>query len=77
MRTNLFFISILRAASGPRMKLASCKSALKPSVVYSTDRSRSVVPVSFFTLSCFAVYSTKRFVSAVRVVILFLCFSVL
>ena len=27
------------------MKLASCKSALKPPVVYSTDRSKAVVPV--------------------------------
>ena len=27
------------------MKLASCKSALNPTVVYSTDRSKVVVPV--------------------------------
>ena len=27
------------------MKLASCKSALNPTVVYSTDRSEAVVPV--------------------------------
>ena len=27
------------------MKLASCKSALNPRVVYSTDRSKAVVPV--------------------------------
>ena len=27
------------------MKLASCKSALTPSVVYSTNRSKAVVPV--------------------------------
>ena len=27
------------------MKLASCKIALNPSVVYSTDRSKAVVPV--------------------------------
>ena len=27
------------------MKLASCKTALKPSVVYSTDRSKAVTPV--------------------------------
>ena len=32
-------------ASGPRVKLASCKSALKSPVVYSTDRSKAVVPV--------------------------------
>ena len=27
------------------MKLASCKSALNPPVVYSSDRSKAVVPV--------------------------------
>ena len=31
--------------SGPRLKLASCKSALNPSVDYSIDRSKAVVPV--------------------------------
>ena len=39
------FISVLRVASGPRVKLASCKSALNTPVVYSTDRSKAVVPV--------------------------------
>ena len=38
-------ISVLRVASGPRVKLASCKSALNPQVVYSTDHSKAVVPV--------------------------------
>ena len=32
-------------ASRPRVKLASCKSALNPQLVYSTDRSKAVVPV--------------------------------
>ena len=45
MRTNFLCISVLRIASGPRVKLASCKSALNPPVVYSTDRSKAVVPV--------------------------------
>ena len=36
---------VLRVASGPRVKLASCKSALNPKVVYSIDRSKAVVPV--------------------------------
>ena len=31
-------------------------------MVYSTDRSKAVVPVLVFTLCCFVVYSTKRFV---------------
>ena len=30
------------------MKLASCKSTLNPQVVYSTDRSKSLVPVLVF-----------------------------
>ena len=47
MRTEVLCISVLRVASdpGPRVKLASCKSALNPTVVYSTDRSKAVVPV--------------------------------
>ena len=41
------------------MKLASCKSALNPPVVYSTDRSEAVVPVlvllfvAFYGAICF------------------------
>ena len=34
-----------RVVLGPRVKLASCKSALNPKVVYSTDRSKAVVPM--------------------------------
>ena len=30
MRTEFLCISVLRVASGPRVKLASCKSALTP-----------------------------------------------
>ena len=30
MRTEFLCISVLRVASGPRVKLASCKRALKP-----------------------------------------------
>ena len=41
MRTEFLCISILRVGSVPRVKLASCKSAL----VYSADRSKAVVPV--------------------------------
>ena len=44
-RTEFLCISVLRVVSGPRVKLASCKSALNPPVVYSTDRSKAVVPV--------------------------------
>ena len=43
------------------MKLASCKSALNPPVVYSTDRSKAVVPV-LVLLFVALVYSTSLFV---------------
>ena len=36
---------VLRVPSGPGVKLASCKSALNAPVVYSTDRSKAVVPI--------------------------------
>ena len=45
MRTDFLCFSVLRVASGPRVKLVSCKSALNPPVVCSTDRSKAVVPV--------------------------------
>ena len=45
MRTELLCISVLRVASGPRVKLAGSKSGLNPPVVYSTDHSKAVVPV--------------------------------
>ena len=38
-------ISLLRVASGPRVKLVSCKKCFKLLVVCSTDRSKVVVPV--------------------------------
>ena len=39
----MFLYYEVRVASGPRV--ASCKSALNPTVVYSADRSKAVVPV--------------------------------
>ena len=45
MRTEFLCISVLRVASGLRVMLVRCKSALNPPVVYSTDRSKAVVPV--------------------------------
>ena len=45
MRTEFLTISVLRVASGPKVKLASYRSALKSPVVYSTDRSKAVVRV--------------------------------
>ena len=45
MRTEFLCISVLSVTSRPRVKLASCKSALNPPVVYSTNGSKAVVPV--------------------------------
>ena len=56
MRTKFLCISVLRVASGPRVKLASCKSALTtppPSVVYSTDRSKAMVLVLYLLFVLF------------------------
>ena len=45
MRTEFFlFISVLRLASGSRVKFSGPKSALNTPVDYSTDRSKAVVP---------------------------------
>ena len=77
MRTEFLCISVLRVASGPRMKLASCKSALNPTVVYSTDRSKAVALV--FVLLFVALWFSLRggLFYILPCVILFLCFSVL
>ena len=47
MRSEFLCISVLRVESGPRVKLAGRKSALTATtpVVYSTDRSKAVVPM--------------------------------
>ena len=45
MRTEFLCISVLRVASGPKVVLAGRKSALNPTVVYSTDRSKAFVLV--------------------------------
>ena len=45
MRTEFLGISVLKVLSGPRVKGAGCKSEFNPTMVYSTDRSKAVVPV--------------------------------
>ena len=59
------------------MKLASCKSALDPPVVCSTDHSKAVVPV--LVLHFVALWFILRgdLLYVFPWVILFLCFSVL
>ena len=78
MRTEFLCIYVLRVASGPRVKLASCKSALNPPVVCSTDRSKAVVP-TLVVLLLVALWFLLRgdLLYVFPCVILFLCFSVL
>ena len=77
MQTDFLCISVLRVASGPRLKLASCKSALNPPMVCSADRSKAVVPV--LVLLSVALWFILRgdLLYIFPCVILFLCFSVL
>ena len=82
MRTECLCISVLKVQSGPRVKLASCKSLLTPAptplpVVYSTDRSKAVVPalILLFVDLRFILWGDLFYV--LPCVILFLCFSVL
>ena len=75
MRTKFLCIFVLKVASGPRVKLASFKSALNPTVVYSTDHSKAVVPV--LVLLFVALWFTLRgnLFYILPCVILFLYFS--
>ena len=77
MRTEFLCVSVLRVASGPRVKLASFKCALKPPVVYSTDRSKAVVPVLVLLLVALWFILRGDLLYVFPCVILFLCFSVL
>ena len=74
MRTELLCVSVLRVALGPRVKLASCKSASNPPVC-STDRSVVPVLVLLFVALWFILRGDLLYVFPC--VILFLCFSVL
>ena len=86
MRTEFLCITVLRVASGPRVKLASCKSALNPPpppppthtpVVYSTDRSKAVVPVLVLLFVALWFILRGGLFCVLPSVILFLCFPVL
>ena len=70
-------ISVLRVASGPELRLASCKSALNPPVVYSTDRSKAVVPVLVLVFVTLWIILRGDLFYVLPCVILLLCFSVL
>ena len=75
--TEFLCISVLRIALGPRVKLATCKSALNPTVVCSTDRSKAVVPVLVLLFVALWFILRGDLLYVFPCVILFLCFSVL
>ena len=77
MRTEFLCISVLGVASGPRVKLASCNSALNPPVLYSTDRSKAVVPVLVLLFVALWYILRGDLFYVLPCVILFLFFSVL
>ena len=77
MRTEFLIMSVLRVALGPMVKLASCKSALNPQVVYSTNRSKAVVPVLVLLFVALWFILRGDLFYVLPCVILFLCFSVL
>ena len=77
MRTDFLCISVLRIASGPSVKLASCKSALNPTVVYSTDRSKAVIPVLVLLFVALWFILRGDLFYVLPCIILLLCFSVL
>ena len=58
-------------------RLASCKGALNPTVVYSTDRSKAVVPVLVLLFVALWFILRGYLLNVSPCVILFLCFSVL
>ena len=74
---NLETAITFQLLSGHRVKLVSCKSALNPPVVCSTDRSKAVVPV--LVLLFVALWFNLRgdLLYVFPCVILFMCFSVL
>ena len=80
MLTEFLCISGLRVASGPRVKLASCKNTLTPPpppMVYSTDRSKAVVPVLVLPFVDLWFILRGDLFYVFPCVILFLCFPVL
>ena len=66
MRIEYLCIYVLRVASGPRVKLASCKSALNPGGLLCWPFWGGGPGVSL-TPCCFVIYSTRRFVVCLSV----------
>ena len=72
---NFLCTSVLRETSGTGLNLASCKSALNPPVVYSTDRSKAVVPVLVLLFVALWFILRGVFFYVLACVILFLFFQ--
>ena len=64
---------VLRIISGPRVKFVQWKAFKTPPVVYTTDRSETVVPMLF--LFCVALWFTLRGASCLVLPSLCLCVS--
>ena len=77
MRTEFLCISVLRVASGPGVKLAGCRGALDPLVVYSAGRSKAVVAVLVLLFVALWFILRGDLLCVFPCVVLFLCFSVL
>ena len=79
--TEFLCFSVLRFTSGPRVKLAGRKTALPPlpptPVVYSTDRSKAVIPVLVLLFVALWFLLRGDLFYVLPCVILFLCFLVL
>ena len=61
--------------------MSTVQNIFNPQVVYATDRSKAVVPVLFFILCSFVVYTTRRLMCWSLLVLFcprfFVCFSIL
>ena len=77
MRTEFLCISVLRVASGPRVKLFSCKNALTPPGGLLYYRSKAVVPVLVLLLVALWFILRGNLFYVLPCAILFLCFTVL
>ena len=73
-RTEFLLISVLRVASGPRVKLACYKSAFNPRGLLN-NRSKAVVPVLVLLFVALWFILRGDLFCVLLCVILFLCFS--
>ena len=74
---RIFTCFCIKSSIGTQGELASCKSVLNPPVVYSTDRSKAVVPVLVLLFVALWFILRGDLLYVFPCVILFLCFSVL